>query len=95
MILSVNCPLAIYMYMYYVLQLRSLSERGLKVICVNGDLQDGSIKKRVLHGEYQVVLFTPEMLLEKKCWRRMLCSDIYSQRMQAFVVDEAHTVKKW
>ena len=80
---------------YYVLQTRSLSERGLKVICVNGDLKDNSIKKRILLGEYQIVLFTPEMLLEKKCWRRMLCSETYSKRMRAFVVDEAHTVKKW
>ena len=45
----------------------SLSERGLKVICVNGDLQDDSIKKRVLHGEYQVVLnvYTRDAVGEK------------------------------
>ena len=26
----------------------------------------------VMKGEYQLVLFTPEMLIDKKQWRRML-----------------------
>ena len=54
-----------------------------------------SVKEAVLMGEYQLVLFTPEMFLEQKRWRKMLLGDVYSSRLQAFVVDEAHTVKKW
>ena len=46
-------------------------------------------------GEYQLVLFTPEMLIEQKRWRRMLLAEVYTSRLRAFVVDEAHTVKKW
>ncbi len=49
----------------------------------------------VKNGDYQLVLFIPEMLLEKKRWRRMLQGDVYSSRLRALVVDEAHTVKKW
>ena len=51
-----------------------------------------SVKEAVLMGEYQ---FTPEMLVEQKQWRKMLLGDVYSSRLRAFVVDEAHTVKKW
>ena len=54
-----------------------------------------SVKEAVLMGEYQLVLFTPEMLVEQKRWRKMLLGDVYSSRLRAFVVDEAHTVKKW
>ena len=49
----------------------------------------------MLEGQYQLVIFTPEMLLNNGMWRRMLTNDIYSKRLRAFVVDEAHTVKKW
>lgn len=73
----------------------SLSTRGLKVCCINGQLQDDAVKARVLEGQYQLVIFTPEMLLNNGMWRRMLTNDIYSKRLHAFVVDEAHTVKKW
>ena len=44
-------------------------------------------------GEYQLVLFTPEMLIEQKQWRRMLLAEVYTSRLRAFVVDEAHTEK--
>lgn len=53
------------------------------------------MKERVMKGDYQLVLFTPEMLLNKKRWRRMLLGNVYSSRLRAFVIDEAHTVKKW
>ncbi len=53
------------------------------------------MKVRVVKGEYQLVLFAPEMLLDKKRWRTMLLGDVYSSRLRAFAVDVAHTVKKW
>ena len=57
---------------------------------------NGSTKAGVLKGEYGlvVVFFTPELLLERR-WRDVLHSKPYDQRVRAFVVDEAHTVKKW
>ena len=53
------------------------------------------MKESVMKGEYQLVLFTLEMLIDKKQWRRMLLGDVYSSHLRAFVIDEAHTVKKW
>ena len=46
-------------------------------------------------GGYQLVIFTPEMMIEHKRWRKMLLGEVYTSRLRAFVVDEAHTVKKW
>ena len=61
---------------------------------IAGD-QEECIKKDVLDGKYQLVLFTPELLLNCKIWRKMLVGDTYRHRLRAFVIDEAHTVKKW
>ncbi len=46
-------------------------------------------------GHYQLVFFTPELIIDTKKWRKMLSSTIYSERLRGFVVDEAHCVAKW
>ena len=49
---------------------------------------------KVQNGQYQLVLFSPEALLGVRRWREMLLSETYSSRIVAFIVDEAHCVKK-
>ena len=46
-------------------------------------------------GKFQILFFTPEALLIKKKWRRLICSERYQKRIKGLVVDEAHTVIKW
>lgn len=46
-------------------------------------------------GKFQIVFSSPEMLFMRKHWRDMLTSDIYMSQLQALIIDEAHTVKKW
>ena len=54
-----------------------------------------TVKAGVFKGEYSLfVFFTPELLLLRK-WRDLFHSKPYMSRVRAFVVDEAHTVKKW
>lgn len=53
------------------------------------------MKDGVRKGEYQLVYITPELLICNAGWRKMLVGEGYAERLQAFVVDEAHTVKKW
>ena len=53
------------------------------------------MKKKVQTGAFQLVFFTPELLIENNRWRKVLMSDVYATRLKAFVVDEAHTVSKW
>ena len=43
----------------------------------------------------RLVFFTPEMIITNKRWRKMIAGDVYNERLKAFVVDEAHCVKKW
>ena len=76
------------------LKVSSLSTKGLSCTYVTGD-QDDAVKEGVLRGAYQLVLFTPELLINEKFWRKMLLDDTYAHRLRSLVVDEAHTVKRW
>ena len=53
------------------------------------------VKDGVKNGNFRVVFFTPELLLERKRWRHLLQKEHYMKRLKCFIVDEAHTVKKW
>lgn len=53
------------------------------------------VKDGVFKGEYSLIFFTPELLLRDRKWRELLNSKTYLHRVKAFVVDEAHCVKKW
>ena len=75
-------------------QVTALSSRGLAVGCVTQESSDEE-KAKVRSGQYQLVLFSPEALLSVRRWREMLQSEMYSSRIVAFIVDEAHCVKKW
>ncbi len=63
---------------------------GIKACYVSGEL-----KHQLIKGAYQIVYFTPEMILASRRWREMLIGEVYSHQLRAFIVDEAHTVKKW
>ena len=49
----------------------------------------------MLEGRCQVVLISPELILCKRQWRELLCSEQYRANVVGVVVDEAHCVKKW
>ena len=70
------------------------SAKGLAAAHVTGDTTD-EVKVRVRRGEFQLVYITPELLLCNSGWRKMLIGECYTEHLVAFVVDEAHTVKKW
>lgn len=36
-----------------------------------------SVKEGVIAGEYQLVFFTPELLITKTKWRELLSGDVY------------------
>jgi len=49
----------------------------------------------VSDGRYQVVFLSPEALLTDRYWREVLQSQTYQSNLVAFVVDEAHCIRKW
>jgi len=73
-------------------QIASLSSRGLSVAGITGNVSMDVVKK-VFSGDYQLLFFTPEMLIEQQRWRLLFRKEEYATRLKAFVVDEAHTVK--
>ena len=77
------------------LQVAKLSASGLSACYIAQDQEDQQLKANAIKGDYQLVLFTPEMLLQSRQWRSMLLSKVYCRRLRAFVVNEAHTVKQW
>ena len=74
-------------------QVRSMVERNITAIYAaeadEKDVEDISL------GRYQLIFMSPEMLLRDENWRDMLVSPLYQHNLMAFVVDEAHCVKKW
>ena len=53
------------------------------------------VLKGVRNGDFQLVFFTPEAILNHKRWRNILLTEIYALRLRVVVIDEAHTVVKW
>ncbi len=58
-----------------------MSAKGLKACYIAGDQEDEGVKRSVISGKFQLVIFTPEMLLNNNQWRRMLFGEVYSQRL--------------
>ena len=70
------------------------SSKGLSSTYVSSELTDCASIDAVSEGMYHLVLFIPEMIIKNKIWRRVI-QDVYANRPKAFVIDEAHCVKKW
>ena len=77
-------------------QVASFYSKGIRAIRV---LKEDSLTEDVvdeLHaGQYQMLFFSPEGILTDGTWRDMIQSPVYRENVVAFVVDEAHCVKKW
>lgn len=75
-------------------QLDILKSKGVSaVICTNKGEAELS-QKAVIDGNHQILFTNPETLFDKE-WRDIWRSPSLIERMVAFVVDEAHCVKKW
>ena len=79
----------------YTMQVPSFSSKGLSTAYVSGEPGNERMKEGVCNGLDQLVFFTPESIVTSKKWRKVLVGNIYADRLKAFVVDEAHCVKKW
>lgn len=72
-------------------QVTTLATRGIKAVkCTNAD----DDKQLISEGNFQIIFTTPEVLLNKN-WSDVFRCESLCQRLVAFVVDEAHCIKKW
>lgn len=73
-------------------QVDGFVSRGLKAVrvgsCPSKDLQ-------VINGEYQLVFVSPEAILTRRKWRKMLLSYVYQTNLVCLTIDEAHCVRTW
>ena len=67
----------------------------MKTAGITGNADCPTVIAGVWRGEYQLFLFTPEVILNQSRWRQLFRNEEYTRRLKAFVVDEAHTVKMW
>ena len=49
----------------------------------------------VEQGRFRVVYGSPECWLKNERWRRVCSSNIYTSKLCAIAVDEAHVIKHW
>lgn len=76
-------------------QYQRFKQLGLSVEYISGIHHHKDILDKVYSGLVQLVYISPESLLTNLHWRDMLRSQVYQENLMAFVVDEAHTVKRW
>ena len=76
-------------------QVAKFRERGVEAAFVGEAQSDDDVSQGVRNGVYQLVFISQENLLQNTYFRDMLRIPIYQENLIAFVVDEAHGVKKW
>ena len=76
-------------------QKRRIQEMGLKVELLGRGQTDPSAFAKVRAGQFQVVLLSPELLLENEEVREALQSGFLEDNIRALVVDEAHCIVNW
>ncbi|KAH7903998.1 P-loop containing nucleoside triphosphate hydrolase protein [Hygrophoropsis aurantiaca] len=73
------------------------NEFGLAAVAVNSSHGGCNIDvlEKIVSGEWQIVLISPEMLLSKHFIREVLNNTEFGKRVLSVVVDEAHVVSHW
>ena len=80
-------------------QVNTLQKLGISAVSLSSVMEDDEDLenkiKDVEFGRFSVVYATPEALMLNERWRRMLTNLLYSSRLCAIAVDEAHVIKQW
>ena len=74
-------------------QVKNLTSLGVSAISISSQSELDVLK--VENGEYSLVFGSPEAWLKNDRWRNMLNNDIYSSKLCAVAVDEAHVLRQW
>ncbi len=76
-------------------QVRAMIRRDLKAVYFGEVQEEDDTYLEICEGKYQLMFMSPEALLTDVKWRDILQSPIFQENLVAFVIDEAHCVKKW
>lgn len=74
-------------------QVAYLTSLGVSAVNISSCMEEdrGGIEA----GKYSIVYGTPEAWIMDPRWRNMLNSKVYSTRLCALAVDEAHVIRQW
>ena len=70
----------------------SFGKKGVRAVHVTKE--DEETMLAVMAGNYQLIYISPETLLTDRQWRHVIESPLFQKNLVAFVVDEAHCIKK-
>ena len=73
-------------------QVDKLKKLGISAVFLS-DIKDEDINE-VDEGCFSLVYGSPEAWLKNERWRKMLSSDVYSAKLCAIDIDEAHVIKQ-
>ncbi|KAG9096649.1 ATP-dependent DNA helicase sgs1, partial [Ceratobasidium sp. 370] len=78
-------------------QVWDFNDWGVPTVCINAgtSLQEGKKPKKILRGEYQVVISSPETFFATNKLRQVVVAPELSDRQHFVVVDEAHVIHIW
>ena len=76
-------------------QADKFTSRGLCVGYIGEGQHDSSVSEGVLKGRYQLVLISPENIINDTPYRNMLLTETYKRKVVGLAVDEAHCVQTW
>ncbi|KAH9918157.1 P-loop containing nucleoside triphosphate hydrolase protein [Fomitopsis serialis] len=76
-------------------QTRRFRHMGIEACAVNGDTWSESLRKDLLAVKYRAVFTSPEMCLEHPACRETMSQLGLSERIGAWVIDEAHCISQW
>lgn len=76
-------------------QRAKFTPRNLSTEFIGEAQTDPTAERKVLKGEIQLVLISPESIINVARYRNMLLSQVYKDKLVGLVIDEAHCVKTW
>ena len=74
-------------------QVKYLRRLGLSTVNISSNVEVDC--EKIEKGEYSIVYGSPEAWLMNERWRCMLSNDVYSKKLCAVAVDEAHFLRHW
>ena len=76
-------------------QVAAITAMGISATVITDKHTKTTAKQSIMNGEYQIILISPEALVGGMEWRSMLATDLYLKNLVAFVIHEAHCIKRW
>ncbi|CAB4045809.1 ATP-dependent DNA helicase Q1, partial [Paramuricea clavata] len=77
----------------FVLEVNHLNCLGIRAVNLS-NVKNEEERIMVEHGAFSIVYGTPEAWLKNERWREMLHNSVYSEKLCAIAIDEAHVLKQ-